>query len=98
MSRVHGPQMVGFHVCILVLFRSRRAWHAACIAFPPNIATVAYRGNADSTEMHFGCKAKPDLTLTLSSPDFWFLSKGQVVISYRHYEKIIKTFGSHVWT
>lgn len=67
MSRAHGPQMVGFHVCILVLSRSRRAWHVACIAFPPSVATVAAdRGNADSTEMHFECKAKPDLTLTLT--------------------------------
>ena len=56
--------------------------------FLPSVALgVAYHGNADSVENNFVCKAKPDLTLTLSSPDFWFLSKGQIVISYRHYGK-----------
>ena len=68
--------------------------------FLPSIALgPAYHGNADSVENPFVCKAKPDLTLILSSPDFCFLSKGQIVISYRHYgKKTTKTFGSHVWT
>ena len=58
------------------------------LTFLPSVALgVAYHGNADSAENNFVCKAKPDLTLTLSSPDFWFLSKGQIVISYRHYGK-----------
>ena len=67
--------------------------------FLPSVALgVAYHGNADSVENNFVCKAKPDLTLTLSSPDFWFLSKGQIVISYRHYgKKKNKTFRSQVW-